>query len=212
MKNMGISINFGNSHHSLHGSYRIYIHHLVRIPIFKGGMGLSPQRSWARRNPRHLRSTEMTMTTRISLGARAPQEFTKEVYKYMEDERPEPTAITHKKRGNWSEPNLQGIMFHVNPEGCTTLPKKITEMKVGIAKRKVYYFQGPVYISKKGKTSTYIYMASPAATWAEWSKSIWWFFATHLRFQLIFRHIGWNSPQNILLLVQKSGKLTSWGW
>ena len=33
----------------------------------------------------------MTMTTRISLGARAPQEFTKEVYKYREDERPEPT-------------------------------------------------------------------------------------------------------------------------
>ena len=63
-------------------------------------------------------------------------------------------------------------MFHVNPEGCITFTYKITEMKVGIAKRKVCYFQGPVYIniyiniSKKGKTSTYIYMASPAATWA----------------------------------------------
>ena len=27
--------------------------------------------------------------------------------------RPEPTAITHEKKGKWSEPNLQGIMFHL---------------------------------------------------------------------------------------------------
>ena len=29
----------------------------------------------------------------------------------LEDERLEPTAITHEKKGKWSEPNLQGIMF-----------------------------------------------------------------------------------------------------
>ena len=31
------------------------------------------------------------------------------------------TAITHEKKGKWFEPNLQGIMFHVNLQGCNTL-------------------------------------------------------------------------------------------
>ena len=29
----------------------------------------------------------------------------------------EPTAITHEKKGKWSEPNLQAIMFHVDFPG-----------------------------------------------------------------------------------------------
>ena len=29
----------------------------------------------------------------------------------LEDERLEPTTITHEKKGKWSEPNLHGIMF-----------------------------------------------------------------------------------------------------
>ena len=34
------------------------------------------------------------------------------------DERLEPTAINHEKKGTGSEPNLHGIMFHVNLPGC----------------------------------------------------------------------------------------------
>ena len=37
-----------------------------------------------------------------------------------------PTAITQKKKGKWSEPNLQGIMFRVNLQGCTA---KLDQLK-----------------------------------------------------------------------------------
>ena len=38
--------------------------------------------------------------------------------KPWEDERLEPTAITHEKKGTWSEPNLHEDMFHVHLQGC----------------------------------------------------------------------------------------------
>ena len=57
----------------------------------------------------------MTMTTRISLGARAPQEFTKEVYKYMED---------------YNGRNLQPSPGNcLQPDGETYSPKNLWEFK-----------------------------------------------------------------------------------
>ena len=36
----------------------------------------------------------------------------------LEDERLEPTAITHELKGKWSEANLHEDMFHVNLQGA----------------------------------------------------------------------------------------------
>ena len=49
---------------------------------------------------------------------------TLQVQKYIKNIHPgrwtagSPTAITHEKKGKWSEPNLQGIMVHINLPGC----------------------------------------------------------------------------------------------
>ena len=47
----------------------------------------------------------------------------------LEDERLEPTAITHKKKGKWSDHNLHEEMFHVTPMKFNMEPENDGDQK-----------------------------------------------------------------------------------
>ena len=56
----------------------------------------------------------------------------------------QPTAITHEKKGKWSEPNLQGIMFHVNLQGCILSQKTAP---IGLDRFEVFHDRDPIAVS-----------------------------------------------------------------